>query len=143
MSDRRKSYQRRSGAMTKALRPSGRPTSAAFYAPSTPGEGAALLDDLEDERSFQRWVIAYAELRGWRCWHDNYALRNSRGLPDLIMARGQRLVFAELKTEAGRVRPEQREWLAQLLTIAEVSNGAMDVYIWRPSDRQIIERILA
>lgn len=150
MSDRRSSYQRRSGAITKAAhltKPATSATSATtkqrFYAPATPEEGAALLDELTDEATFQAWVIDYAKQHGWRWWHDNDSRRNKRGLPDLLMVRGSHLIFAELKTERGTRTPEQREWLADLLTVAEASHGAVNVYLWRPSDMAVIERILA
>jgi hypothetical protein len=45
------------------------------------------------------------------------------GFPDLVLARGGVVLHVELKSEKGKVRPEQSEWLAEL-------GGE----IWRPSD---------
>lgn len=97
-----------------------------------------LLLDAETEAGFQRWVTEFAGLRGWRVWHDQDSRRNAPGLPDLLMVRGRRLVFAELKRQRGRVRPEQREWLAALVLVG----GNVETYLWRPSDRAVIETIL-
>lgn len=61
----------------------------------------------------------------------------SPGFPDLFMVRGPRMVIAELKSEAGRLRPDQREWLARLeLTAAEV-------YVWRPRDVAEVQEVLS
>ena len=46
------------------------------------------------------------------------------------------LLFRELKSQRGRVRPEQKEWLATL------SEAGSDAGIWRPSDWPEIERLL-
>jgi hypothetical protein len=113
-----------------------------FLAPATPAEGATLLEALEDEKSFQRWLTDLATLNGWRCWHDNFSLRNDAGFLDLFLVRGNRLIIAELKTMRGQVRPEQREWLAALHTVADASGGAVSVYLWRPSNRAEIEEVL-
>src|SRR5574340_48774 len=63
-------------------------------------------------------VIDLAQRTGWRCHHT----RNSKagitqgdiGLPDLILVRPPQLIFAELKSERGRVTPGQRAWLDAL-----------------------------
>lgn len=98
-----------------------------------------LLLDAETEAGFQVYVETLARLHGWRVWHDRDSRRNDRGLPDLLLVRGQRLVYAELKRQRGRLRPEQREWLADLAAVG----GNVEAYLWRPSDRADIERILA
>lgn len=92
----------------------------------------------ETERDFQRWVTDLATWFGWRWWHDVDSRRNFAGLPDLILARRGRLIFAELKRQQGQVRPEQAEWLAVLGSIG----GGVEVHLWRPADRAEIERIL-
>lgn len=93
------------------------------------------------ERNWQAMVIKLAENRGWKHYHapDNKPV-NGRiqkivaGFPDLVMVKGNRLIFAELKRELGKVSPEQESWL-YALKIA----GA-ECYIWRPSDlKQVVE----
>lgn len=98
------------------------------------------------ERAWQRQVIDYARLRGWLLYHHRPALRPSGnwstaltgapGMPDLILARGQRLVFAELKTQTGRVSDSQKTWLAAL------EQCPVEVYLWRPSDWETVRAIL-
>ena len=81
------------------------------------------------EKALQTAVIDLAKWSGWMVWHDNDSRRNSPGWPDLVLVhtRTGRMVFAELKSEVGRVRPEQHLWL-RLLGMRH------ETYIWRPSD---------
>lgn len=91
------------------------------------------------EAAFQQQVTDYATLCGWRWTHtpDSRRVQGTPGFPDLVLARGFTLIFAELKTERGRVRPEQTNWINAL----RWAHGK-HVYIWRPSDWHEIERIL-
>lgn len=66
------------------------------------------------EAAFLAAVLGAAETFGWRAWHDYDARRNRAGWPDVILLRGDRLIALELKSERGRVRPEQAEWLRAL-----------------------------
>jgi hypothetical protein len=87
------------------------------------------------ERELMKAVIACAERLGWVVAHINddlYALAaregrqdalvGAKGLPDLVLARNGVTLLVELKSERGRVRPEQAAWI-------EASGG----YVWRPS----------
>lgn len=89
------------------------------------------------EREFQAEVLQLAALFGWRCYHPFDSRRSTRGWPDLALLRGDRLVFAELKSMAGKVRPEQQEWLDELALVPGVES-----YLWRPSDLDAIAEIL-
>ena len=53
------------------------------------------------------------------------------------MVRGDRLAFAELKTNRGRVRSEQAAWLDAL-----AGCGTVETYLWRPDAWPTIERVL-
>lgn len=103
------------------------------------------------EAAFQRQVTDFAALNGWTWWHDNDSVRNHPGFPDLVLVRDRSLVFAELKTETGRLSGEQRAWIALLgmvetgvaelaATLAivapdvHVERPAVEVRVWRPSD---------
>ncbi len=90
------------------------------------------LDTLVTEKAFMQNVLDLARLTGWRCYHTHDSRRSAAGFPDLVMARDGRVLFAELKSEAGRVSPAQRDWLTALASCAEV-------FVWRPSDWSQIE----
>lgn len=96
------------------------------------------LDAVVPEREFQASVVDLALLRGWRAWHDNDSRRNVAGLPDLLLVRPPRLLFAELKTEKGRLSPAQREWLDALGRCPGI-----EVHVWRPGNWPEIEEALA
>jgi hypothetical protein len=89
------------------------------------------------EAEWQRTVTEYATLRGWRVYHTHDSRRSGAGFPDLTMVRTGRIVFAELKSEKGRVRPEQQDWLDELAVCC------VEAYLWRPSDWPDVERWLA
>ena len=100
----------------------------------------------ESESGFQKAVIDLAHLRGWICHHARPAQTNKgwrtpiqgdAGFPDLVMARGSRVVVAELKSDTGRVSPHQAEWLARL------SHALTDVHVWSPKDFEAIKEVLA
>lgn len=105
----------------------------------------------QTEKQFQASVVRYAELMGWRTWSDRATnrrrrcpgcgawtagARNAAGLPDLILVRRPRLVWVELKSDRGTLRPEQTVWLEELRA------SGQEVYLWRPSDWETIERVL-
>jgi hypothetical protein len=54
------------------------------------------------------------------------------------MVRPPRIVFAELKAEAGKVTEHQARWLALLSACPGV-----ETYLWRPSDLERIAKVLA
>src|SRR6266536_911398 len=97
------------------------------------------------EAEFQRAVVEAAHLFGWRIAHFRAAMTrhgwrtpvaaDGAGFPDCILVRGPRLLAVELKSETGQLRDEQRAWLAAL---AETS---AEVYTWRPSSWDVIERV--
>lgn len=99
-----------------------------------------VLDAVVPERDFQATVVDLAVLKGWRAWHDNDSRRNAAGLPDLILLRPPRLLFVELKTERGRIQPEQQQWIDELGRCPGV-----EVHLWRPGDWSsgVIEEVLS
>jgi hypothetical protein len=93
------------------------------------------------EASWQQCVIEIALRHGWRlhCVPDalyrrsfavsHYgASQGHKGWPDLVLCKSGRLIVAELKSQTGRVRPEQQVWLDDLAACG------VEVKIWRPSD---------
>jgi plasmid maintenance system antidote protein VapI len=86
------------------------------------------------EEDFQRRVMDYAQVRGWRQVHFRPARQGDKwvtavtgdpGCPDLILARAGQVLLVELKSATGRLRPGQPEWLA-----AAGPHGRL----WRPAD---------
>ncbi len=91
------------------------------------------------EEEFLRQVIELARVFGWRTAHFRPAMTasgrwvtavqgNGKGFPDLVLVRGDRILFVELKTDVGRLTNEQADWLSALKAA-----GAA-VYLWRPAD---------
>lgn len=60
---------------------------------------------------------------GWR----TAVSGDGKGWPDLVIV-GRALIVRELKSSAGKVRPEQVAWIAALQA------AGVDVDVWRPED---------
>lgn len=89
-----------------------------------------------NEKSFQGAVIEYADLTGWLSYHTHDSRHSAPGFPDLVLVRDNRLIFAELKTDTGRLSPAQRDWIEAL------SAAGAEVHVWRPSQwSEIIETL--
>jgi hypothetical protein len=70
---------------------------------------------------------------GWR----TPVSADGKGFPDLVLVGRGRVVFAELKSEDGVLRLDQRGWINALR-----ESGA-EVYVWRPADLPQLPEILA
>lgn len=90
----------------------------------------------QSERDWQATVLQYAALRGWRAYHNPDSRRSTAGFPDLVLVRRPHVVFAELKSDTGRLRPEQVTWLDELRACG------VTAVVWRPSDWPHVERVL-
>ncbi|MHC4592893.1 MAG: hypothetical protein ACYS8L_09395 [Planctomycetota bacterium] len=102
---------------------------------------------LESEEDFSQWFDDLRRLMGWLAvhfrplqtkhgWRTPYT--GDDGFPDWVLVRDDRMIFAELKSEKGKVEPQQYDWLTAADNVAGV-----EAYLWRPSDRPLIERTLA
>lgn len=98
---------------------------------------ARLAPDLLTERQWQQQVLELAQWLGWRCFHPYTSVRSTPGWPDLAMVRSGRAIFAELKTERGKVTPAQRDWLADLGAVPGV-----EAYLWRPRHWEDVQCVL-
>lgn len=97
--------------------------------------GPAALKDVS-EKEFMEQVVKAARWLGCLVFHTYDSRRCSPGFPDLVIVRG-RIVFAELKTEIGRVTPEQQTWIQSL------RRAGVECHVWRPSDMDRIIEILS
>lgn len=66
------------------------------------------------EKAFMAAVVEIAKLYGWLVYHAHDSRRSEPGVPDLLLCKPPRVIFAELKRRGGRVSPAQRFWLEQL-----------------------------
>lgn len=97
------------------------------------------------EADFSRTVVELAQLLGWRVAHFRPGLTSrvdakgkpvwvtpvqaeGKGFPDLVLVKGERLLFAELKSATGKLTPEQQAWLDALRQVPGI-----EAYVWRPT----------
>ena len=104
----------------------------------------------QSERAFQAAVIELARRLGWKVAHFRVA-QNARGdwrtpvaadgagFPDLVLARAGCILFVELKTDRGRLTPNQEAWRDVLELAAFEAPAVLAVYVWRPRDWPEIE----
>lgn len=97
---------------------------------------------VQTEKQFMGAVLQYARLHGWRAYHTHDSRRSAAGFPDLVLVRGGRCVFAELKVAGGRFSLAQEIWLKLLGEVATAAPSAVAVYRWTPADWPEIERVL-
>tara|TARA_Y100000310_G_C20448328_1_gene699502 strand:- start:323 stop:640 length:318 start_codon:yes stop_codon:yes gene_type:complete len=97
----------------------------------------AFIDASMTEEEWLQQVRELARLKGWLNYHTRSSRRSDPGFPDLVLVRGHRLIFAELKREKGRVTSHQRAWLEAL-----EQTIAAEVHTWRPSDWARVEEML-
>lgn len=91
------------------------------------------------ESYFQSQVIMLAKLHGWLVMHTRAVeirpgvwktpLQGHAGFPDLVLAHNTRgALFAELKSDTGRLSKLQSAWLDTL------SVAGCETHVWRPKD---------
>ncbi len=98
------------------------------------------------EREFMRQVLDLARVLSWRVAHFRAAetshgwrtpvQADGAGFPDLVLVRGDRLLFVELKSEAGKLATAQVDWIAAL------DRAGCEVFVWRPSDLEYLANVL-
>jgi hypothetical protein len=89
------------------------------------------------EKDFQKQVLQIAKLYRWHAYHPALSKWSERGWPDLALVRPPRLVFAELKSEKGKVTEHQERWLSLLRACPGI-----EVFLWRPSDLEQVAEAL-
>jgi hypothetical protein len=99
------------------------------------------------EADFQKIVINIAQGSGWLVHHVMPSMNKrgvwathelgDHGFPDLVLEHPQgRVIFAELKSDKGKLSPLQSRWL----TVLEQAGAA--AHTWRPADLDFITRTL-
>ena len=105
------------------------------------------------ERLFQQQIIDLANMYGWAVHHvppmrynsgrnplaNNWGTGGLAGMPDLtlISLRGMGIVYAELKTNTGKLSAHQ----VKVLSLLHRNGG--EVYVWRPRDIDKIAKRLS
>jgi hypothetical protein len=90
-----------------------------------------------EEADFSKQVLQLAKLLGWRSAHFRPGMMangrwitafsgDGKGFPDLVLVRGKRLLFVELKTNEGELSDEQISWMADLF------KAGIEVMMWCP-----------
>lgn len=96
------------------------------------------------EKDFQARVLELAHALGWRHMHIGESTKRVRrggkfilipdpdcaGWPDLTLVhvKTKRIIFRELKSDAGKLTDSQRGWLRDLHAVD------LDAAVWRPRD---------
>lgn len=99
------------------------------------------------EQEWQTQVLDLAHLYRWMAHHTRPALnrrgqwatpiQGHPGFPDLVLCRGSRVLFVELKSERGLLTADQMAWRDRLLT------AGMDWRCWRPKHWPEVQATLA
>lgn len=110
---------------------------------------ARTLQAAEPEASFQKWVIDCAHVYGWRVASFHVArtagggyytpvAADGEGWPDLFLCHPDRgeAITIECKSMKGELSKPQQDWYF-LLNLCHIKS-----YVFRPSDRDVVERIL-
>jgi hypothetical protein len=90
------------------------------------------------EKDFRQQILDLAHLLGWKAYFTWNSLHSPAGFPDLVMVHEEKrqLIFAELKSEKGKVTVAQYDWLTALEKVSK------QVYLWKPSDWDYIVKVL-
>ena len=88
------------------------------------------------EKAFQSEVVKFAHLMGWLVYHTYDSRRSAPGFPDLVLVKGERILYRELKTETGKLTDAQTLWGKKL------REAGGNWTVWRPSQLDEIYRFL-
>lgn len=91
------------------------------------------------EAELQEAVREIATTTGWLYYHTYRSKRSPAGFPDVVLVRPPRVVFAELKSDTGKLTKEQRAWMD---TLGECS-PRVEAYVWKPGDMDQIAEVLS
>lgn len=93
------------------------------------------------EKTLQERVIRSARARNFLVYHPYDSRRSTPGFPDLVILWNgsgpmpeRPIIVAELKTERGSLRPEQKAWRAAFEAVAALPGSPLAYHLWRPRD---------
>ena len=98
-----------------------------------------------NETEWQKQVLKSAHQLGWQSMHIGRTGKHQavgakgtlgKGWPDLVLIKGGRIIFAELKGDTGTISIEQRTVLGLLHQVGEC-------HVWRPRDIGLVLDTLA
>ena len=98
-----------------------------------------MLRPAISEEAFFEQIRELAQRTHWKLYHTYDSRRSYGGFFDVVAGKaGHPLVLAELKTEKGKLTPDQMEWQE----IVRQSTG-LQQYLWRPAQLQAIADIMS
>lgn len=102
------------------------------------------------EAVLQQKIVDRAKARGWLVHHARPAptrsggwatpIQGNKGFPDLVLAKGGRIIIAELKQDGRYPNADQKKWIAALSV--DYNRPDVLVTVWRPKDWPTICDIL-
>lgn len=72
------------------------------------------------ERELLQSIKDAARQCGWRVYHTWLSAHSAKGWPDLVLLKDGRMLAWELKSEKGKLTPEQQAWLDELSEVSGV-----------------------
>ncbi len=93
------------------------------------------------EESLRDDIVDLAQRYGWRVYFTWKSEHSPEGFPDLVLVRGETLIFWELKRDVGRrggkshaeLTPAQEAWLEDLARVRRILTGVV-----RPPDLESV-----
>jgi len=96
------------------------------------------MDPLSPEGVLLARVRTLAKEAAFETFHVFDSRKSELGFPDLTLVKPGRLIFTELKSQQGKLTPEQAVWLDLL----RHSVPGVEVYEWRPRDWAHIVQVI-
>jgi len=96
------------------------------------------------EKQFSTQIESLLNHFGWRWTHFRPArtmkgwrtpLTGDKGFTDYCAVRNGMCLFIEIKSEKGKLTPEETAWMQDLKEVAQISLGVM-YHLWHPSDME-------
>ena len=86
------------------------------------------MTNMTREKDLQGAVLGLCKAFRLLAYHTHDSRRSQPGFPDLVIVGPRGVLYRELKTDAGRMRPEQTDWIERL------SEASQDADVWRIRD---------